>query len=358
MTSTNNSRQTLRQTDFLPSRFSGDKLDRDNSTAHFLTFDDYLDAHDIDKADPDQFQTILRTFRRTLQGQARLWIDGLQFNTYSDLKDGFIRRFSPAKSSYSHVTDFKNMTMTNNESADAYLQRLRTTAAYIDYGETQIRHKLLDSLPSDCRATILMTAPDLTSEEIAAKAQLFLDLNHRQTRPTKELSFSAQEEIDQLKEQIHYLNLKTDRDNDKRPKSPTQRPPTPRQRSASRSASRSVSSERRRDISNDRRDDRRNDMQNRRGRSPYRSDGRTNRPPTRRLTCNYCGIPGHIWRECRKRLRDMTTPPPPFPDYNDYYAPAYGSYANNQYYPPHQQQPQYHQPRYQQPQNQPRPQDF
>ena len=131
---------TLRQTDFLPTRFSGDRLDRDNSTAHFLTFSDYLDAHDIDTTDSAQLPTILKTFKRTLQGKARLWIDNLKFNDYTDLRDSFIRRFSPAKSTYSHVNEFNTTTMTDGESVEAFLQRLRQTAKYINYGETQIKH--------------------------------------------------------------------------------------------------------------------------------------------------------------------------------------------------------------------------
>ena len=90
-TQTHSSRPNLRQTDFLPARFSGARLARDDSTAHFLTFADYLDAHDIDTTDANQLPTIVQTFKRTLQGQARLWIDKLTFRTYDDLKDSFIQ---------------------------------------------------------------------------------------------------------------------------------------------------------------------------------------------------------------------------------------------------------------------------
>nr|XP_054764473.1 uncharacterized protein LOC129271135 [Lytechinus pictus] len=309
-TSTSNMpRHTLRQTDFLPSRFSGDRLDRDDSTAHFLTFDDYLDAHNIDSTDPAQFQTILRSFRRTLQGQARLWIDGLTFNSYDDLKDGFVRRFSPAKSSYSHVRDFNTMTMTDGESAEAYLQRLRQTASYINYGEAQIKHRLLDSLPNECRATILMSASasDITSDEIAAKAQLFLDLRKDSTPQTKELTFSAQAEIDLLREEINSMKITDTPNNDRdRGRAPNRRSPTPRRNNLNRSSDRSFS-QRRQELSRDQyRDYQYHDT--RRGKSPYRHNRDfTDRRP--RLTCDYCRIPGHVWRECRRRLRDMETQP-------------------------------------------------
>ena len=89
------SRPTLRQTDFLPARFSGDRLDRDESTAHFLTFTDYLDAQHISTTDAQQLPTILKVFKRTLQGQARLWIDKLTFKYFDDLKDSFIQTKLP-----------------------------------------------------------------------------------------------------------------------------------------------------------------------------------------------------------------------------------------------------------------------
>ena len=176
----NKSQPNLRQTDFLPTRFSGDRLNRDDSTAHFLTFTDYLDAHNVDMTDKGQMPLITKTFKRTLQGHARLWIDKLTFKDFDDLKDSFIRRFSPAKSTYTHVRDFNTLNMNDGESTEAFLQRLRQTASYINYGETQIRHKLLDSIPEECRATILMSTnsemTDLTNDDIAAKSRTVLGL--------------------------------------------------------------------------------------------------------------------------------------------------------------------------------------
>lgn len=352
-------RHNLRQTDFLPTRFSGTQIDRDEVTAHFMTFTDYLDAQDINVDDTGNLTTILKLFKRTLQGQARLWIDGLTFNNFNDLRGSFVRRFSPAKSSYTHARDFMTMTMTTEESAEAFLQRLRQAAARIGYAEAQISHRLLDALPDECRATILMSASTtdlntLTADDIAAKAQLFLELKTNPTK-TKELTFSAQSEIDDIREQINSLKMTTMTDDNRhdRGRDQRRRPSTPRQTSTDRNASR----DRHRDQSRDRYHN------DRRGRSPYRHDDRQNRRQQSRprlparLICNYCQIPGHIWRDCRKRLRNMTQPPPPPPTHN-YYGPAYNN--DQPYYHQQQQQPRLsHQPRQsQQPQYQPRPQDF
>ena len=117
--------------------------------------------------------------------------------------------------------------MSEGESAEAYLQKVRQSTFRIRYGETQIRDKFLDSLPPKCRAAILMSAPDkMTSEDIATKAQLYIDIQEDDKTQAKELSFSNQHEIDKLREEIHSLSLQ---ENDEtRGRTSTRRPSTPR----------------------------------------------------------------------------------------------------------------------------------
>ena len=225
------------------------------------------------------------------------------------------------------------MTMTDGESADAFLQRLRQAASRIDYGDKQIRNKFLDSLPHDCQSAILMTATDkTTTEEFAAKAQLFFDLN-KTSRPTttKEVTFVTQDELNRLSEEVSSLKMTNkhhDRqDSQSRGRSRERRPHTPRfDRSATRSSSRNG-----------------RDNQyttDRHGRSPYRYDNRHDRPRQRQqsrsrtIICDYCRIPGHVWRDCRKRQRDMRRLPPPShqPPYYDY-GKEYQS-RQNYYQPP------------------------
>ncbi|XP_071501180.1 uncharacterized protein [Diadema antillarum] len=334
---------TLRQTDFLPARFSGDKLDRDDATAHMLTFLDYLDAHNIDVTKPTSFDQILKTFKRTLQGQARLWIDGQTFKTFSDLREAFVRRFSPAKSDFANVHDFNTLHLTDGESTEAFLQRLRVAASYIDYGETQIRHRLLDSLPHDCRAAVLMSASTTTQtcDEIATKAQLYLDIQKDKQPMTKDLTFATQSEIDRLKDDLNSLKLDTLDQTRGRTRDRGRGPP--HSRSSSRGRKREHSA----------------------GRSPYRSDRQytnnrhrshtrsphpndrvphyTRRNDRRSIICDYCLIPGHVWRQCRKRLRDI-----------DMRAQQQQQQQQHYYHSQHQHQQHYDQ----QPYYGPRPQDF
>ena len=131
----------LKLTDFLPTKFSGDRLDRDECTAHLLTFDDYLDAHDIDPTVQTNMTTIVKMFKRTLNGQARLWIDGQTFSTYDEIKTAFTRRFSPAKSSYARVTDFTTLSMTDGENVETFLQkRVVTDFRFLNSRIRRINH--------------------------------------------------------------------------------------------------------------------------------------------------------------------------------------------------------------------------
>ena len=153
-TSTTPSTPTLRQMDFLPNRFSGETIDRDLCTAHILMFEDYLDTHKYDKTDASSFPTILQTSKRSLQGQAGLWIEGKAFATYEDLKSSFIGWFSGTKSEYAHVQEFNALTFTQGDSAEIHLQKICQAASRIGYDEKQIRDKFLTTIPAKCRAAV------------------------------------------------------------------------------------------------------------------------------------------------------------------------------------------------------------
>ena len=285
------STSTLRQTDFLPNRFSGDVVDRDLCTAHILTFQDYLDAHGYDTTNSESFPDISKIFKRSLQGQARLWIEGKQFKSFDDLKSAFVCRFSGTKSSYAHVQEFNNITFTPGESAEVHLQKIKQAAARIQYTERQVRDKFLSTISPKCRAAVLMSAPESAdSDALAKRAQCFMDLEtESDSGHTRGVVFTAQtEEINSLKEEIAALKLSNQHDQRQRSHS-RGRSPNRHDRSAPRSRWPSYSANNR-----DRRDDSR-------GRSPYRQQSQQRRKPI----CDYCLIPGHVWRQCRKRDRDM-----------------------------------------------------
>ncbi|KAJ8038848.1 hypothetical protein HOLleu_16398 [Holothuria leucospilota] len=184
--------QRLRVTDFLPTRFCGDKIDRDLCTAHFYTFVDYLEAHDLhEPADEAALHNVVQLFKRSLQGSARLWIEGKVFETLQDLQTSFTNRFSPSHSQFAHVAQFESITYTRGESAEQHLSKISQLAQIIGYGEDQVRDKFLSTLPPKCRTAVLMSTPDNNLETIVSRTQCFFDLQNE--KASRELSFSSQE---------------------------------------------------------------------------------------------------------------------------------------------------------------------
>ncbi|KAJ8047750.1 hypothetical protein HOLleu_06826 [Holothuria leucospilota] len=280
--------QRLRVTDFLPTRFCGDKIDRDLCTAHFYTFVDYLEAHDLhEPADEAALHNVVQLFKRSLQGSARLWIEGKVFETLQDLQTSFINRFSPSHSQFAHVAQFESITYTRGESAEQHLSKISQLAQIIGYGEDQVRDKFLSTLPPKCRTAVLMSTPDNNLETIVSRTQCFFDLQNE--KASRELSFSSQEvnpapnaaiydEIAQLKGQLETLNMSQGYYSHSTP-------------SRNRSQSPSVNKG---DESPDRPT----------SRSQNRWDN-SSRYYRRKIFCDYCLYPGHTWRQCRKRQRDL-----------------------------------------------------
>ena len=173
----------LRTTDFLPSRFKGETINSDLARAHFLAFQDYLEAHNI--AQPEDNAALLRitnSFKRTLEGQARLWIEGKQFQSFQELRTRFLARFSPSNSHFAKSQEFQALTYTAGDTAEVHLAKITKAAHMLPYNDDQIRDKFLSSLPTQCRSAVLMAAPmDAPLPLLVDKAQCYFDLQSSQS---------------------------------------------------------------------------------------------------------------------------------------------------------------------------------
>ena len=156
---------TLRQTDFLPNRFDGSKLDSDLCTAHYLSFEDYLQAHDLQTpADDAALLNVVNIFKRTLQGSARLWIEDKTFVDLEDLKSKFIYRFSPSHSQFANVKQFESMSYNPGDTAEQHYLKVKQAAQRAKYGKD---HAINSYLPcrqsvnrrSSCRHPKMQTLP-------------------------------------------------------------------------------------------------------------------------------------------------------------------------------------------------------
>ena len=243
----------LRQTDFLPTRFDGSAINRDACTAHFLLFSDYLESHKLSAPASDaELQNVFSLFKRTLQGQARLWVEDQRITSLADLKEKFVSRFSPSKSKFALVTDFANLSYATGDSAEVHLDKIRKAARKINYGDSQIRDKFLSSLPSQCRASVLMSAQDDKLQTYVDRAQCYFDLN---ANPT-------------LVDETSYSATSSDKTPGSQEDSYRSRPP-------------------KRDFPN------------------FRNRNREYAPRARPIFCDFCLKPGHKWRQCRERQELM-----------------------------------------------------
>jgi hypothetical protein len=185
--------------------FDGETIDHDLCNAHFLSFMDYLNFHNLhEPANAAQMIHINTVFKARLRGKARLWAEGKVFPTIPDLKAQFLHRFSPTHSNFGNVKYFNSLTHTQGETAEQTLNKIRLAAQRIDYNDVQVRDKFLQVLPPNCQAAVIMSAPpDAGIPVLVERAQQYLDFlpdNKSVTADTtsKQVSF--------LTDQVHMAN--------------------------------------------------------------------------------------------------------------------------------------------------------
>ena len=186
----------LRSTDFLPNRFQGDKINADLARAHFLAFTDYLEAHNLhNPADNAQFQAVVSIFKRTLQGTARIWIEGKNFQDLPNLRASFLARFSESSSHHALSRRFSELKYVEGDTAEQFLASIRKLALLLGYTELQVRDKFLAALPSACQSAVLVsTDHNAGIEALVQKAQIYLDLKNSVQSPTpSKVASSAQD---------------------------------------------------------------------------------------------------------------------------------------------------------------------
>ena len=281
----------LRTTDFLPSRFKGETINSDLARAHFLAFQDYLDAHNI--AQPEDNAALLRitnTFKRTLEGQARLWIEGKQFQSFQELRTRFLARFSPSNSHFAKSQEFQALTYTAGDTAEVHLAKITKVAHMLQYNDDQVRDKFLSSLPTQCRSAVLMAAPmDAPLPLLVDKAQCYFDLQSSQNSTASAIAADVMTTQDMRKPTAQGKTFQSDmQDIVHRMEALESKFTKSEQPKEQARSSRSRN-----------REQRGNFDQNRR-RSYNRSSNQRRRFNS--IMCDFCSRQGHTWRNCFERL--------------------------------------------------------
>ena len=249
---------------------------------------DYLEAHGLQNpADAAAVQNVINIFKRSLQGQSRLWIEGKNFANINELRTAFINRFSPSRSQFAHVKEFEGLAYKPGDSAETHINCIRQVAQKIGYGDVQIRDKFLSTIPPKCRAAVVMSAPDDANiDDLVNRAQRSLDLESEGQSYHKEVSFVTQavndSEMAELRQELNAVKLQLQ---DKQ---------TRQHQSPNRSRARSPYQSRYKSSSCD---------NGKRSRSSSGNRARGQFKP--RLICDYCLVPGHKWCQFRRRQEDL-----------------------------------------------------
>lgn len=266
----------LRRSDFFPSKFSGSQ--NQNPYAHWLAFDDYADLHQLNN------NQRLDEFKRTLEGQARLWIENKQFANIALLRASFIEHFSGVHSREACVKLLRNTTYKVGESMEEYLGRIRPIAERLGYNNDLILDQFKEGLPHDIKMAVSMSRVVNLQDTVDA-AQRYVDL---QGGKSKEVSFTfassdseqelskLQDVVSSLSDEVKQLSIRKD------------------DRPSGRSSIRSPSPYRRH----------RSSSYSRRSPSPYRRPQSSSSSYSQEMKCHYCGIPGHRYAQCRSLKRD------------------------------------------------------
>lgn len=202
------SRPKLR--DYLPSPFSGQNLDKDFCESHILKFRDYISHQGIEL---DKFDIVLSRFKLTLEGKARLWIEGETFDNFNDLKTAFITKFSPPQTIFQKIREYEDAKYVVGTNLDTFVDILKRLGKELNYSEKQIAHKFMLSLPIDCQKLLLITKPDGTLCEWSVAAKSYFNMDDKAS--PRELNFAVSElpvlpppEENTLREEIAKLKEK------------------------------------------------------------------------------------------------------------------------------------------------------
>ena len=314
-------------TECLPKTFSGNQTSKIESQSHLLKFNDYLNFHRIDAKEPANLEEIIKRFKFTLDGKARLWINNIECTDFQTLQKRFIENFSPAETKFGLIKEYEGLSFAK-ENLDEHLKDLRRIGQELNYSDEQISHKFLLSLPAECQKFIVMTNPSGSLQEWVDAARSYMELegktslqppseeSHFFTQPEKKESAIA-EELEFWKEKCKHLELQNRgrgqnrfEENRNRERPEFRAANKPFQQSSEnkpfpRSSANQIPSVGNLIFSKDQGQSERNQE------NPYRP----------RIICHYCLQPGHKWRFCYKRQDDLKAkgefqPPPEGPKSN------------------------------------------
>ena len=304
---------------FTPNLFYG--KDGEDAISHFYNYCDWLDElvrQSAEAAPVRQEANQIQMFKLTLRGEARKWIENLNFTTSARLKTSFIDKFGKEPSREQNIEEMAKSKLEPNETVTKYADRITQTGVRLGFQEDLTKDWFVNGLPLQMKLYITGASPD-TFADTVNKAKEYERLCKSKAEPLASIvQPSAQEEESaSLLQELRQLVLIGKRTNNSRNQrqrsydsSSRSREPTP---DISRSVNFAHSISRGRESRPNRRSKRPRSYSREPSRSPrrdYTQSGRAESESPRRseskqpddtskMACWMCGKIGHFYKNCR-----------------------------------------------------------
>ena len=178
----------------------------EDATAHYYSYLDWLAevARTAQDAAAQTEAIKIAMFKLTLRGEARKWIEHLNFTTTANLKIAFKDRFSKEPTREQDIESIAKNKLQPNETVGKYAERITQTSARLQFTEEFTRDWFQSGLPIQMQLYVKGSAPE-TLKDAVKRAKEYERLCKTKTESvTSNVQFSLQDDesvtvLDQLR---------------------------------------------------------------------------------------------------------------------------------------------------------------
>ena len=206
--------RNIRLVDFMPTKFSPDKLDCDPE-AHILGFRDWLSAQ-LNEPNLDNIEIPeekLDMFKFTCLAEARLWYEtNKPFEGIADLESKFLQEFADGlQSTTTAAQAFSQLKYNPKTKISSFVNKMMRLNRTLQYSDNVLRDRLMSAVPSQIRQLAKLNNPQSFRDTYQAIRSVLEDQN---TEKNTVAMINNDEVTDSLNDlSLHISNMRKDINN-------------------------------------------------------------------------------------------------------------------------------------------------
>ena len=206
--------RNIRLVDFMPTKFSPDKLDCD-AEAHFLAYRDYVSAQmnepDLDNIEVPQEK--LDMFKFTCTGEARLWYEtNKPFEGLHDLESKFLKEYADGlQSTTTAAKAFSELQYNPKTKLTSFVNKIMRLNRSLNYSDNVLRDRLMSAVPADIRRLAKLQRPSSFRDTIEAIRSVLEDQSTESSTVAMINNEEVTESLNDLS--LHINNMRRDINN-------------------------------------------------------------------------------------------------------------------------------------------------